>query len=156
MISGQAATADTRNDCQTFADYQLTGMTPDGQAIGTGCVYPKTIKTLPDQLKAAGKTWRASMGDMGNDPKREAATCGHPALNTADGTQIAEKPSATAPQGDQYATRHNPFVYFHSIINSPDCNANVVNLGRHLLQATSTTEADAVRLHHAKPLRRRP
>jgi phosphatidylinositol-3-phosphatase len=130
MISGQAATVDTRNDCQTFADYQLTGMTPDGQAIGAGCVYPKTIKTLPDQLKAAGKTWRGYMGDMGNDPKRESATCGHPALNTADGTQIAEKPGATAPQGDQYATRHNPFVYFHSIIDSPDCNANVVNLSR--------------------------
>ncbi|MGO9673417.1 MAG: alkaline phosphatase family protein [Methylocella sp.] len=130
MISGQAATIDTRNDCQTFADFQLTGVTPDGQAIGTGCVYPSTIKTLPDQLKAAGKTWRGYMEDMGNDPSRESATCGHPALNTVDHTQVAEKPSATATQGDQYATRHDPFVYFHSIIDSADCNADVVNLSR--------------------------
>ena len=130
MISGQAATLDTRNDCLTFADFQLTGVTADGQAIGTGCVYPSAIKTLPDQLKAAGKTWRGYMEDMGNDPSREAATCGHPALNAADGTQSAEKPSATVPLGDQYATRHNPFAYFHSIIDSPVCNANVVNLSR--------------------------
>ncbi len=130
MISGQAATNETRNDCQTYADFNLTGITPDGQAIGNGCVYPSTIKTLPDQLTEVGKTWRAYMGDMGNDPSRESATCGHPQLNTVDMTQIAEAPSAAVPQGDQYATRHNPFAYFHSIIDSSDCNKNVVNLNQ--------------------------
>ncbi|VFU09438.1 exported protein of unknown function [Methylocella tundrae] len=65
MISGQAATNETRADCQTYADFQLSGMTADGQAIGIGCVYPRTIKTLPDQMRAAGKTWRAYMEDMG-------------------------------------------------------------------------------------------
>jgi hypothetical protein len=130
MISGQAATNETRADCQIYADFQLTGITPDGQAIGSGCVYPSIIKTLPDQLKAARKTWHAYIGDMGNDPGRESSTCGHPALNTADLTQTAEAPSAAYPQGDQYAARHNPFVYFHSIIDSTDCAANVVNLNR--------------------------
>jgi hypothetical protein len=67
---------------------------------------------------------------MGNDPRREAATCGHPALNAADPTQSAEAPSARVPLGDQYAARHNPFVYFHSIIDAPTCVANVVNLER--------------------------
>jgi hypothetical protein len=128
MLSGQAATPQTRNDCTTYADYILTGVTPDGQAIGTGCVYPSSIKTLPDQLNAVGKTWRGYMGDMGNDPTRESATCGHPVLNTADLTQSAEAPSASVPLGDQYASRHDPFVYFHSIIDSPDCEKNVVNL----------------------------
>jgi hypothetical protein len=128
MLSGQAATPQTRNDCTTYADYILTGVTPDGQAIGTGCVYPSSIKTLPDQLNAIGKTWRAYMEDMGNDPTRESPTCGHPALNTADPTQSAEAPSASVPLGDQYASRHDPFVYFHSIIDSPECNKNVVNL----------------------------
>jgi len=130
MISGQGATPQTRNDCLTYADFQLTGITPDGQAIGSGCVYPSVIKTLPDQLKAAGKTWRAYMGDMGNDPSRESSVCGHPALNAVDLTQNAEKPSTAYPQGDQYATRHNPFMYFHSIIDSADCTANVVNLNQ--------------------------
>jgi hypothetical protein len=67
---------------------------------------------------------------MGNDPAREAATCGHPDLNTVDHTQSAEAPSASVPLGDQYASRHNPFVYFHSIIDSPDCGSHVVNLNQ--------------------------
>src|SRR5215831_6985193 len=128
MISGQAATPETRNDCFVYADFVLTGVTPDGQAIGSGCVYPESIKTLPDQLKAAGRTWRAYMGDMGNDPQRESATCGHAPLNQVDNTESAEAPSPAVPLGDQYAARHNPFVYFHSIIDSPDCDSNVVNL----------------------------
>ena len=130
MLSGQAATQETRSDCQTYADFVLTGTTADGQAIGSGCVYPPSVKTLPDQLNAIGKTWRGYMEDMGNDPAREAATCGHPALNSVDHTQAAEAPSASVPLGDQYASRHDPFVYFHSIIDSPDCNTNVVNLNR--------------------------
>jgi len=141
MISGQAPTPETDNDCPIYQDFTLTGMTPDGQAIGSGCVYPASIKTLPDQLKAAGYTWKGYEDDMGNDPTREAATCGHPTLNTTDLTQIGEAPSAAVPQGDQYATRHNPFMYFHSIIDSPDCGQNVVNLNRLTtdLQSISTT-----------------
>jgi hypothetical protein len=127
MISGQAATPETRNDCQTYQDFNLTGITADGQAVGSGCVYPASIKTLPDQLDAAGKTWRGYMGDMGNDPSRESAACGHPTLNAIDHTQSAEAPSAAVPLGDQYASRHNPFVYFHSIIDSSDCDERVVN-----------------------------
>jgi hypothetical protein len=130
MISGQAATPDTRNDCQIFADFVLTGTTSDGQAVGSGCVYPASIKTLVNQLNAIGKTWRGYAEDMGNDPAREAATCGHPDLNTVDHTQSAEAPSASVPLGDQYASRHNPFVYFHSIIDSPDCGSHVVNLNQ--------------------------
>ncbi|WP_179405020.1 alkaline phosphatase family protein [Burkholderia guangdongensis] len=141
MISGQSPTSDTDNDCPTYQDMTLNGTTPDGQAIGTGCVYPASVKTLPDQLKAAGLTWKGYEEDMGNDPSREAATCGHPTLNSTDLTQIAEAPSAAVPQGDQYATRHDPFMYFHSIIDSPDCGQNVVNLNRLQtdLQSVATT-----------------
>ncbi len=141
MLSGQAPTPETDNDCITYQDYNLTGTTPDGQAIGSGCVYPASIKTLPDQLTAAGLTWKGYEGDMGNDPTREAATCGHPTLNTTDLTQSAEAPSAAVPLGDQYATRHNPFMYFHSIIDSPNCGQNVVNLNKLTtdLQSISTT-----------------
>jgi phosphatidylinositol-3-phosphatase len=32
------------------------------------------------------------------------------------------------PLGDAYATRHDPFMYFHSIIDYPSCNTHVVNL----------------------------
>ena len=82
MLSGQAVTPDTQMDCQVYKDFALSGMADHGQAIGTGCVYPTSIKTLPDQLKAVGLTWKGYMEDMGNDPTRESATCGHPTLNT--------------------------------------------------------------------------
>lgn len=128
MLSGQAATPETRDDCETFVEFVSTGTTPDGQAIGRGCVYPASVKTLPDQLDALHRTWRGYMEDMGNDPARDARSCAHPALGAVDPTQAAEAPSARVPAGDQYAVRHNPFVYFHSIIDSPACAANVVNL----------------------------
>lgn len=137
MISGQAATPDTRNDCQVYKNFAQTGLTPDGQAIGSGCIYPASIKTLSDQLTAAGKTWRAYMGDMGNDPARESSTCGHPAVGAQDLTQTAEKPSPSVPAGDFYAARHNPFVYFHSIIDQPICHTNVVSLDRLTLDLQS-------------------
>lgn len=141
MLSGQSVTADTQLDCMTYKDMTLSGMTDHGQAIGTGCVYPASIKTLPDQLKAVNLTWKGYMEDMGNDPTRESATCGHPALNAIDRTQSAQAPSASVPKGDQYAARHNPFVYFHSIIDSPDCATNVVNLDKLTddLKAINTT-----------------
>lgn len=60
---------------------------------------------------------------MGNDTPAESATCRHPALNSQDDTQ-------TARNGDQYAARHNPFVYFHSIIDTPSCNEHDVPLTR--------------------------
>ena len=140
----------------TYKDFKLTGMTPDGQAIGTGCVYPASIKTLPDQLKAAGYTWKGYEEDMGNDPTREAATCGHPTLNTTDLTQTPEAPSAAVPLGDQYATRHDPFMYFHSIIDSPDCGQNVVNLSKLNTDLPSVATTANFNFITPEPVRRRP
>jgi phosphatidylinositol-3-phosphatase len=129
MISGQASTRATEVDCADFADFALKEIDRDDQAVGTGCVYPGEIKTLADQLESAGLTWKAYMEDMGNDPARETATCGHPVVNTKDQTQAAEAPREGLPTGDQYAVRHNPFMYFHSIIDDqPDCARRVVNL----------------------------
>jgi phosphatidylinositol-3-phosphatase len=144
MISGQAGTPQTISDCQTYADFTATSSTPaaDGQVLGSGCVYPASVLTLADQMKAANLTWKGYMGDMGNDPARESATCGHPTLNTQDLTQVAEAPSTAVPLGDMYATRHNPFMYFHSIIDSSDCGTHVVNMEQNLandLKSVSTT-----------------
>jgi hypothetical protein len=139
LISGQAPTPDTDNDCLpgftgTVGNYnnvKQTGVAPQGQIVATGgCIYPKNVKTLPNQLEEAGLTWRGYMGDMGNDPARESAACGHPAIGIGtDNTNSAEAPSAAVPLGDAYATRHDPFVYFHSIIDdAPSCAHHVVNL----------------------------
>jgi hypothetical protein len=115
-----------------FNDVSQIGTTPDGQVIAHGgCIYGKEIKTLPDQLAARHLTWKGYMEDMGNDPARESATCGHPKIGIAtDSTSAFEAPSAAVPRGDGYATRHNPFMYFHSIIDSPLCATNVVNLNQ--------------------------
>ncbi len=128
MMGGQASTPQTSADCPIFADFHQTGTAPDGQAVGQGCVYPASVKTLANQLMEAGLTWKGYMGDMGNDPARESSTCGHPTPNTRDMIESAEAPSASVPLGDSYATRHDPFMYFHAVIDLPACKQEVVNL----------------------------
>ena len=125
LISGQAPNPSTQRDCHTFTEFQSKGTTRDGQAIGDGCVYPASIKNLGTDLSAQGYAWREYAEDMGNDPHRDGVACGHPAIGSADPTVKAE-PGGTVP--DQYTTRHNPFVYFHSTIDSPLCSDEIVNL----------------------------
>jgi hypothetical protein len=115
-ISGQSPNPSTQGDCTTYTEFVAKGTGRYGQALGSGCAYPRAVPTIAGQLSAAGKTWRAYMEDMGTP-------CRHPAIGAADHTI-----SPTA--GDMYATRHNPFVYFHSITDSPVCAANVVDLSR--------------------------
>src|SRR5258708_13122215 len=64
----------------------------------------------------------------------EAKPCPHPAIGSADDTQQAQV-------GDQYAARHDPFVYFHSIIDTPARATSVVPLDQltgHLRTITTT------------------
>ncbi len=120
MVSGQAPNPATSADCQTFENFPADSMDASGQENGEGCVYPADVPTLMQQLDNAGLTWRSYDDSMGADPTRESATCGHPTVGSADNTQAE---TAT----DQYATRHDPFVYFHYVIdNSAECNADVV------------------------------
>src|SRR3954462_1737865 len=124
MVSGQSPTLATQADCPLFTDVTPALAAPDGQVIGQGCVYPAQVKTVADQLEAKGLGWKGYMEDMGADPARDGATtCAHPAIGTPDRTQQA---SAV----DQYATRHNPFVYFHSIIDRGACAARDVPLAQ--------------------------
>ena len=118
LVSGQGPNPVTQADCQVYTDVTPGTIGADGQATGMGCVYPSAVSTVANQLVAKGLTWRGYMEDMGNSTT-ESRTCRHPALNSQDDTQ-----SASA--GDQYAARHNPFVYFHSNIDSPMCNADDV------------------------------
>lgn len=112
QISGQASNEMTRNDCPTYAPFQQTGTASPGQVQGTGCVYPASVPTIAGQLTAAGKTWKGYMEDM-------RTPCEHSQLGAKDDHQGARV-------GDQYATRHNPFVYFEAITSSPECQSNVV------------------------------
>src|SRR6202167_1443629 len=135
MISGQSPTKDTDDDCLpgftgsigNYNDVEQTGVAPQGQiAASGGCIYSRPVRTLPGQLEHAGYTWKGYMEDMGNDPARESATCGHPTIGIGtDHTNTAEAPSTAVPLGDAYATRHDPFMYFHSIIDHPSCSTHV-------------------------------
>jgi hypothetical protein len=130
MVSGQAANPETQGDCPVFRDVLpgIVGM--DGQAMGQGCVFPATVKTIGDQLEEAGLRWRQYAEDMGNTPG-EPQTCRHPAIGQPDRTQSAR-------EDDQFATRHVPFLYFHSVIDEPSCDELVVPLDR--LPADLATE----------------
>jgi hypothetical protein len=161
QISGQASTQAQNNDCIDLRSLvppfnnilggfiEVTPATPtdDGQVIGDGCVFPPAVKTIADQLDAkyGGRDrdredhedgyrypWRAYAEDMGNLPSRDYGTplftggtaCAHPPIGFPDY-------SNSAVAGDGYATRHNPFMYFRSIIDdTARCNERVVPLGK--------------------------
>jgi hypothetical protein len=155
QISGQAPTAETGADCLgpstdpttligSYNDLLPGTLDPNqrrypGQVDGHGCVYPARVPTFAGQLEALQARsnsphvpWRAYAEDMGN--QRTGREIGHPdalggldcaapKLGGADNTNAAVS-------ADQYATRHNGFMYFHSIIDhKATCNAGVVPLG---------------------------
>jgi phosphatidylinositol-3-phosphatase len=162
QVSGQSPTTMTKSDCSGTSGTVFVNVSPGtddpnpatnpGQVDGNGCVYPAPTAsshgapTIADQLDAkyapnpttSVAQWREYAGDMGNTPTRDGGTpdptggtdCAHPTVGGAD---LAEGATPT----DQYANRHNPFIYFHSIIdNQALCNANVVPLGA--LQSSGT------------------
>ena len=140
MISGQAPNPSTSGDCPNYNDFQPSPAQFDsnGQAMGTGCVYPANVKTLANQLTNRNISWRGYMEDMGNDPSREPARCGEPGDPSGGGTQ---DDTQTATAKDQYAARHNPFVYFHSLLDTGLCKKHVVPLTalKSALQRVSST-----------------
>jgi hypothetical protein len=167
QVSGQGANQATSADCITngAAFVNVTPGTPNedktlnpGQVDGQGCVYPASVKTIASQLDAKyapnHKThvaaWRAYEQDMGNAPLRDGGTkdatagtdCAHVTIGSPNNTNAAV---AT----DQYAARHNPFIWFHSVIdNSAECSANVVPLGA--LSAGGTPSASGHLAHDLK------
>lgn len=126
FISGQPPNTDNQLDCITsgYVNFPSGDGQTGGIQQGAGCVFPSAVTTLANQLTAKGFTWKGYEEDMGNDPTRDGGiTCGHPTVGTTD-------PTTSAVAGDGYTTRHNPFMYFHSIIgNSAVCKKDVVPMG---------------------------
>jgi hypothetical protein len=132
-VSGQASTLSQNNDClnlDSIKNRPLVG--------GFTNVLPGTngVRTIGDQLDAKygahhGLNWREYAEDMGNDSPRDygepdplgGTDCAHPPIGRIDHSNDA------SPK-DQYATRHTPFVYFHSVIDDVKrCAQHVVPLG---------------------------
>jgi phosphatidylinositol-3-phosphatase len=130
QISGQAPDHATQEDCGVWTRFRPANVVekPFGQLVGNGCVYPASIPTLGNQLSAAHLTWKAYLQDMGNQPARDHTTmtkqgpaCGHPMVGKPDDTE-----GATA--ADQFADRHEGFMYFESVIgNQAYCDAHIVS-----------------------------
>lgn len=125
LVSGQAPNPATQRDCHEVIEFKPArpGLDSNGQLPGYGCVYPLTVKTLPDQLEKAGLTWKAYMEDFGLNPARDNDTaCTTARIGRMD-------PTERATGADEYASKHNPFVYFHTIIDDEArCASHVVNL----------------------------
>ena len=104
LVSGQRPTAEQRGNCPAYNDVDLKAR--------TGCVFAKDVETLPGQLTAVGKTWRAYVED--SDAGQPPDTCRHPAPGGALEPVMAR----------------NPFLFFHAIVDSPDCAANTAGTSR--------------------------
>jgi hypothetical protein len=124
LLSGQGPTVATAANCPIYTDIFPGAVGADQQVSGVGCVYPHATQTLAGQLAAKHLTWRAYVQGIDEPPGRTAA-CGHPVLGQADPTAAAPLPA-----GQTSATFRNPFVYFHSVTDSPTCAADDVGLRR--------------------------
>jgi phosphatidylinositol-3-phosphatase len=130
QISGQAPNILTQEDCPVWVPTPEVTIGPYQQVLAPegGCVFPRSVPTLGNQLSAAKLTWAAYLQDMGNNPARDRTVatprgpaCGHPATWGIDHTQ-----SATTT--DQYAARHEGFMYFRSVTaDGGYCAAHVLS-----------------------------
>lgn len=119
LLAGQPPNPQTQQECPTYSDVPAAAKPDASGAITTaGCVFPVNTLTVADQLSSAGRSWRAYVQGMG-----AKATCRRPGPGEAD-------PTLTAGPADPYATRRNPSVYFHSLLDLGDCAANDVGLDR--------------------------
>ena len=162
MVSGQGTSPGPQEDCPLYNETGPVTKVADDQyridnlaqkADGTyfdgsaqpGCVFPAEVKTLFNQLDEAKISYRGYMQDMGNDPAREPATCGNPAPQPGPDTPEpggAQGPyrspgSLAAPTDtidDAYVAKHNPFPWFHSLLDNGDCAHHVVPLAKNLLE----------------------
>jgi hypothetical protein len=123
MVSGQAPNPSTESECTVYSEF-ATGTKPsaDGLVPGAGCVYPVDTLGLADQVGIARLRWGAYAEDMTNGTP-PAKSCRRPGPNAADPTQVGRA-------GDEYAARHNPFVYFHSLLDLGDCTSKDLPLDR--------------------------
>jgi phosphatidylinositol-3-phosphatase len=117
MVSGQPPTPKTKADCpDPLTSVGTAAVPPYNLAAGDGCTYPDNFPTIADQLAASGRTWKGYNEDI-------------PA------------PCSMAASNGEYMRKHNPFVFFDSLRESGQCQANDVGLDALStdLQSTATT-----------------
>jgi phosphatidylinositol-3-phosphatase len=122
LLSGQGPTLETAADCPDYTDIVPGTVSVIAEQVeGNGCVYPAATETLPGQLAAAELTWKGYVEAIASGAPEGSATCRHPALGAADANQ------APLP-GSPFLSWRNPFAYFHSLLDDPECATNDVGL----------------------------
>lgn len=152
LVSGQAPAPDNQADCPQYTNVAPGFAAPDGQTYAsTGCVYPKSVKTIFNQLDRVKKSWKVYAQDMGNDPTRENPyRCGIP--GDPSGAGVVDPGGATPT--DQYVPKHNPAPWFHALIDNPkDCKKVVPLTG---YAATASHKAIPSIAHDLKSIRTTP
>jgi hypothetical protein len=145
LLSGQGPTLETAANCPNYTDIVPGAVSAAGQVEGAGCVYPAGTATLPGQLAEAKMKWKAYVEDIGNgEAAGKATSCRHPALGGPDD-------APTPIPGDAFVTWRNPLVYFHSVIDSPECTAADVGLDRLTTDLTKKVSKQTPALSYIVP-----
>ena len=125
FVSGQGSNPQTQADCQIFTEFVGGLIGPDGQALGDGCVFPVDGEDGRRPAQRARADVEGLHGGHGQRPNPRERAVRTPGPEHAATTRRPRRDE------DQYATRHNPFVYFHSIIDDNyACEQHVVPLTR--------------------------
>ena len=147
MVSGQGPLTDTQADCPQYDKAtgtvdasgdvatnpnfgQFTSAAgPNAQVNSNGCVYPKAVPTLFDQLDTAGVPWKGYAQDLASpDPAGQpvhstgAQSCGAPFDQPGETGDAAFANPGSANATDQYVPKHFPFPWFASIRDRGDCD----------------------------------
>jgi hypothetical protein len=121
MVAGQPPTPAAKNDCpDPLKPLSADAQPPYNIAKSDGCDYPANFRTIADQLTQQGFTWKG--------------------YNQGIPAPCSLLKNSSAP-GTHYARKHNPFVFFRSLRDSGQCQANDVGLDglETDLQSESTT-----------------
>jgi hypothetical protein len=170
LVSGQAPQPDVQSDCPYYDRFSghvskrggsLKRNKNYGQMVSkagvyaapgqNGCVYPKSVPTLFNQLSANKVRWKGYAQDLGypNTPSDSpphsvgAKYCGAPFKQPGPtGSDQFINPQA-ANATDQYVPRHFPFPWFDSLLKNGLCNS------RHIASLFSPTNGLYHDLQHA-------
>jgi hypothetical protein len=104
MVSGQPPTPKTKDDCgDPLTSVGTEAVPPYNLAKGDGCTYPSNFPTIADQMVPKGLTWKGY-------------------------NQGLPEPCSMVANNGPYARKHNPWVFFDSLRESGQCQANDIGL----------------------------
>jgi hypothetical protein len=160
LASGQAPQPDVQNDCPYYDRFsghvdkrggslkknrnygQMVSAAGVNAAAGqNGCVYPKSVPTLFNQLDANKVRWKGYAQDLGS-PETPAGSpphsvgaqyCGAPFTKPGPTGSPSYPNPGSANATDQYVPKHFPFPWFESVLSSGNCNS------RHIANVFSAT-----------------